>query len=112
MELNVIILCLAVAGLCAIAVWYINGALRTPIGGKNTQIHIAVRADGNVPELEHTVAGILWLIDNGTLPAEVVIIDSGMNDDARFRARALEKRDIRVHYLENWESYGSGERAD
>ena len=112
MELNVVILCLAVSGLCAVAVWYINGALHTPIGGQNTKIHIEVHAEGNAPELEHTVAGILWLIDNGTLPAEVTIVDGGMNDDARFRARALEKRHTRVHYLENWENYGSGERAD
>ena len=107
-----IILVLAVAGLCLMVIWYINGAMVTPVVGRDMDLSICIQPKGEAPELEHTVNGLIWLMENGTLSGEIVILGNAMAADARLRAQILEKKDLRVHYLENWESYGAGERID
>ena len=99
--------------LLLLAVWYINGALVTPVeGGKNISLQIYVRALGSAPELEHTICGLLWLIDNGTIPGEIVICDMGMDEYTRMTAQLLARDDSRILFGENWEQYGSGEGTD
>ena len=108
-----IILIAAVAAVSLLAIWDINGALVTPVeGGKNISLQIYVRTLGAAPELEHTVSGLLWLIDNGTIPGEIVICDMGMDEYTRMTAQLLARDDSRVHFGENWEQYGAGERTD
>ena len=108
-----VILIAGTAAVCFLAVWYINGALVTPVtGGKNISLRIQVRVLGEAPELEQTVSGLLWLIDNGTIPGEIVLCDAGMDEYTRMVARLMTRDDSRIHFEENWEQYGSGERTD
>ncbi|MGE4354595.1 MAG: hypothetical protein AB7D36_10995 [Oscillospiraceae bacterium] len=93
-----ITMAIIVAGIVILAVWYINGALVTPVvGGKNIGIQVCVKASGSAPELEHTVSGLLWLVENGTINGEIVIVDDEMDDYTRLTAEMLAKDDDRIH---------------
>jgi hypothetical protein len=95
-----IMLILAVAGVCILAIWYINGALVTPVVmGRNLRLQICVSASGEAPELEHAVDGLLWLLENGTLSGEILIRDEGMDDYTRMTAELLARDDSRIHFI-------------
>ncbi len=53
---------------------------------------MTVRSRGDDPALESTVNALLWLRENGTLPAEIEIMDDGMSAETRLAARLLEKK--------------------
>jgi len=111
MEVNIAIT-LIVSCVCMLAIWYINGAMLTPVSGENIDLHICVQVSGEAPELEQTVNGLLWLIDNGTMSGDIVILNSGMTEETKHKANVLARADWRIHFTENWEKYGTGERAD
>ena len=56
---------------------------------KALQAELHTPAPGPAPELEQTVDGLLWLIHNGTLRADLVIRDAGMDQETRRAAEAL-----------------------
>jgi len=106
------IVTVVIASACFLAIWYLKGAVITPVGGDDITIEICLHASGEAQGLEHTVSGLLWLMENDTLTGEILICDEGMAQEACALARILERQDDRVHYMENLENYGSGKRAD
>ena len=90
------------------AAWYVTGACLTPVrAGDGVQIKLLIGVSGSAPELEQAVSGLLWLIDNGTIPGEIVICDLGMDESARTAARALAGDSGRVHFG-SCDTYGTG----
>lgn len=77
--------------------WTMKGWLLKPvIGGKDTRLTVTVAARGRASELEQTVSGLLWLKKNGTLNADILIIDRGLDSDAARTARLLSTDDYSV----------------
>lgn len=98
---------LAISGIIAIAFWYLNGTMVTPVeSAENIDIQLAVKVCDAAPTLEHTVSGLLWLIENGTLTGEILIIDDGMDEYTRLTAEMLAKDCHKVHFITQ-ENYGS-----
>lgn len=89
----------AVATICAAALlmsllWQAKRMLyRRAIGGKKTRVTVIVTSDGNPAELEQSVLGLLWLMDNHTLDPQtgIVIKNAGMNSETAAMARILER---------------------
>ena len=107
-----IIVTIVIIGACCFAVWYIKGVTLKPIVGNNTALKICIHAWDEANDLEHTVQSILWLMDNGSLYGDILICNAGMAEEACAKAKTLEKQDNRIYYLEKWENYGAGKRAD
>ena len=55
--------------------------------------------DGINADLERAVKALLWLRENGTLPALIVIEDGGMSEQALRAARLLTERDGRIRLI-------------
>ena len=78
-----------------ILVHLVRGAMKTPVPtGKGISLEVAVSAGPGAEEfLERTVDALCWLVQDGTLPAEAVVIrDRGMGLEGREIARRLESR--------------------
>lgn len=89
MFLNLCISILIVAAVILI-LWLLRGVMLMPVKCEKMQrLTVVLSVAGPDPGLENTVDGILWLIQNGTLPAEIVIEDAGMDADTRRTAEAL-----------------------
>lgn len=75
-----------------LVLWLLRGVMLTPVRrGAEQEITVVLSVTGESKELENTVDGVLWLIQNGTLPASLVIEDAGMDADTRRAAEALTK---------------------
>ena len=67
--------------------WKLRGVMLTPVcRGKGQLI---LRVSGASPELEATVDGLLWLINDGVLFGRIVLLDDGMDKETREIARRL-----------------------
>lgn len=83
---------LAAAGLI-IFFWLLRGCMLMPVRlGKNQRLDLVLTISGEGPPLEHTVAALRWLIENGTLPAQLVLRDAGMDEETRSAAELLSRR--------------------
>ncbi len=72
--------------------WYLKSLLLKPLKpGDCIDIHISVSARDYAPELENTVRTLVWLSVNGTIPAEIEIVDLGMDEETLAIAQALAK---------------------
>lgn len=81
---------LAIAAALAVLIWLLRGVMLTPVRtGENQSITLVLRVTGNAKELEHTVDGLAWLIQNGTIPAELILLDDGMDEETRNAAELL-----------------------
>ena len=68
----------------------LRGAMLTPVRpGEHLCLRLEITADGSAPELEQTVDALLWLRANGTLHAEIVLRDRGMDPETAEVAAAL-----------------------
>lgn len=68
------LLALICAALIILIVWRLKGRLLTPVRtGSNTRISVNVEVNGSEPCLEHTLKSLVWLYENGTLKAGVVL---------------------------------------
>jgi hypothetical protein len=80
----------AIAAAILVILWLLRGVMLTPVKhGKNQHMTVVITVRGAAPELEQTVDGLLWLIQNGTLRADLVIRDAGMDAETRRTAEAL-----------------------
>ncbi|HHU23432.1 MAG TPA: hypothetical protein GXZ52_08525 [Clostridiales bacterium] len=80
----------AISAAIILLLWLLRGVMLTPVKkGKNQKLTVTLRVTGPSPELESTVDGLLWLIRNGTLPAEIIIEDAGMDSETRQAAELL-----------------------
>ena len=71
----------------------LRGSALLPVRpGRNQTLTVTIRSEGDDPSLESTVNALLWLRENGTLPAGLVIEDGGMSAETRLSARLLEKK--------------------
>ena len=86
---------LAAAGIAAallLLCWWLRGAFLSPVRpGKHVRLRLLVTVSGRAPALEQTVDALLWLRANGTLPAEICIVDHGMDPETAEIAAALSK---------------------
>ena len=88
-----IILCSAAALAMLLAVCLLRGSALTPVkSGKDVKLRLSVSAHGEAAELEHILAGLDWLSDNGFLSAAVDITDTGLSAAAFDRACLLARR--------------------
>lgn len=88
-----ILAALLVTAALMLLLWYLRGAVLTPVKpGRNQRLSVVVSVTGSAPGLENTVDALLWLSANGTLPAEVVIRDAGMDAETRGTAEILSRR--------------------
>ena len=83
---EIILAFLAAGGLLALC-WVLFGQLLTPVTGG--RVLALVRAKDSAEELEHDVAGLLWLKGSGLSKCAVVIVDEGLNEKGRAVAAAL-----------------------
>lgn len=78
------------AALIAALLWIMHGALLLPIRrGKSEDILITVSAQGDAPELEMQLRGLLWLKNNGIVPCSIQIVDAGLTPEALAAARCF-----------------------
>ena len=71
----------------------LNGVMLTPVrAGANERLSVVITVTGAAPELENTVDALLWLNQNGTLRAQVLVRDAGMEQETRRAAELLERR--------------------
>ena len=77
--------------------WSIKGwLLRPAIGGKDACLTVTVSARGEAKNLEHTISGLKWLKKNGSLCADILIVDEGLEPKAAELARLLSKDDMSI----------------
>ncbi len=83
-----------IAAIIIFLVWLLRGAMLTPLRvGRNTAMTVRLEVKGHDPHLEETLNGLLWLRNNDNLPAEIEIVDVGMDEETREVAR-LAARDF------------------
>ncbi len=79
-----------IAGAVILFIWFLRGLMLTPVKrGAHTKITVLVHVSGEETTLEQTVQGLHWLSANGTLPANVVILDGGMDPETAAIAQKL-----------------------
>ena len=92
MLLNIVI-GVGLAALLLALCWRLRGVMLTPVKfGPHIRGQLILWVDGAAPGLEQTVNGLNWLQANGTLEAEIVIIDRGMDPATAEVAGALARR--------------------
>lgn len=85
-----LVFALAIAAALAVLIWLLRGVMLMPVRkGENQSITLILRVTGKARELEHTVDGLAWLIQNGTIPAELILLDDGMDEETRSAAELL-----------------------
>ena len=92
-----ILIAALIAAAIIIILWALRGFLLMPLKlGKSTSLTLKLRVEGPEPHLEQTLDGILWLRENGTLPADIIIEDCGMDTETREAARIAAKSKERI----------------
>ena len=92
MTLTLIFVLLATTALLLL-LWQIRGTMLLPVRlGRKQELALILKSADNEDGLEHTVRSLLWLVENGTLPASIVIEDIGLSADAKRAAQLLEKQ--------------------
>lgn len=93
-----ILLALLVCACGLFFVWVLRGRLVTPVrGGRGARLHAVVAASGSPAHLEQTVKGLLWLIHSGTLGCDILIVDAGLDPEARTMAKLLARDEACIH---------------
>lgn len=84
------ILAFLIAAAVLFLCWKLRGVMLTPVcRGKGQSLELILRVSGASPELEATVDGLLWLINDGVLFGRIVLLDDGMDEETREIARRL-----------------------
>ena len=81
----------AIISLIIILRFFIAIPVSTVTGGR---IFTVISAAGNAPELENTVDCLKWLIKTGRLNCGIMIVDLGLEKDARRTAELLARGDM------------------
>ena len=80
--------------------WCLMGLLLSPVCGDHLSIHY--RASNEAADMEQCVRGFIWLRETGLLKVDLTIIDVGLNEDARYRASALEQKHLFIHIIKDF----------
>jgi len=92
MLLRILFAFIAAAALMLL-LWLLRGVMLTPVHtGENEHVSVVLTVTGAAPELENTVDALLWLSHNGTLRAQLLVRDAGMDPDTRQTAELLARR--------------------
>lgn len=90
-----LIFAFAAAAALMMLLWLLRGVMLTPVrAGVNERLSVVITVTGSAPELENTVDALLWLSQNGTLRAQVLVRDAGMEEETRRAAELLERRGV------------------
>lgn len=92
-----ILLALLISAALITLLWGARSIFLTPVhkdASSALTVHLTVR--GAAPGLEQTADGVLWLIRSGTLPARLVLVDDGMDEETRAVALRLERRGVEL----------------
>ena len=74
----------AAAAVLWLIIWSVKGLLLTPVRlGKNTDADIILSVRGAEPAMEYTLRSLIWLRENGTLRAEIIIRAKDIDDETR-----------------------------
>lgn len=85
------------AGAVVYLLWLLRGVLLTPVRlGKNESLQLVLRITGPEPALENSVNTLLWLMEDGVLPGELIIEDGGMDEETKRMAALLARDNKRV----------------
>lgn len=100
-----ILIAALIAAAIIIALWALRGFLLMPMKlGESTSLFVKLRVEGPEPRLEQTLDGLLWLRENGTLPADIIIEDCGMDSATREVARLAANSRERVSLCRHGEA--------
>ena len=77
--------------------WCVCGKFLFPI--KSERLHVQYNACNDASEMEQCVRGFIWLRETGFFQGDLTIIDTGLDEDARYRALALEKKHMFIHII-------------
>jgi len=87
-----------IIGFCAISaivliIYFARAIMLTPVSvGENQNLEICITVCGASPELPQTVESLLWLVENGTIKAEICLVDGGMDEETRRASEILQRR--------------------
>ena len=85
-----LVLAAVLSAAIVLLIWALRGVLLTPVPRvPDVHITVTVTAQGSASALEQTVRSLAWLRDSGTLPAQLVLRDGGMDASARQTAALL-----------------------
>lgn len=91
----------AAAAVLWLIVWSLKGLLLTPVRlGKNTDADIILRVRGAEPAIEYTLRSLIWLRENGTLRAEIIIFANDIDDETRSILRSFAAQYRCVNFTE------------
>lgn len=83
------------AALLFLLLWVVRGSMLTPVRiGRNARLEMRLTVSGTCPELEESVDALLWLRENGTIRADIVVSDRGMDENTRLAAAILERKGL------------------
>lgn len=89
------------AGLLWLMVWSVKGLMLTPVKlGKSTTARLTLNVCGSEPMLEYTLRSLVWLRENGTLRAEIIVAASMPDDETRSIAERFCSQYRFVNYTE------------
>lgn len=96
-----LIIAALVAGAVVLSLWLLRGCMLRPLRpGKSSALSVRIRVTGPEPALEQTIDALLWLRENKSLPADIVIEDAGMDEETRRVAQLLAKTHSAVTIIE------------
>jgi len=79
----------------------LRGIMLIPVvKGQNTALEITVRVNGQEEKLQHTLEGLIWLRENGTLHADISIIGKALDEDTRYVAQSYAKERKHITFTE------------
>lgn len=66
--------------------------------GRGERLEAVLRVSGSAPGLENTLRGLIWLKSSGRVNMNIVVVDEGMDGDARQTAELMcrEKNGVRL----------------
>lgn len=84
-----------ISALIMLFMWLLRGIMLTPVRvGRNARIETRLYLTGSCPELEETIDALLWLRQNGTLRAEITVVDAGTDEATRDIAEILARHGV------------------
>ena len=91
MLVNYIVIIAVILGLVSLY-WVLHGLVLFPVkAGENTKLSIQLKVYGESRDLEHTLKGLIWLRENGTLKADIDLILNAPDDSTALIADAFSK---------------------
>lgn len=92
----------AAAAVLWFIIWSVKGLLLTPVRlGKNTDARMILRINGAEPAIEYTLRSLLWLRENGTLKADILISANAPDELTRSVAKRFQEQYRCIEYTED-----------